>query len=581
LFKEEIFEKNLLALKKTQPELWRWISSNIDLTEVVKKKVKVNKFNLPDFELSHGYLMEDIDLKAYVSWIRTIKNSKLLVLIGSSLGYGIAILNKEGFKSNLIVVEPDPYLLFASLGISDFSYLIRNKKLLFATSLTSHLRSAFERFIPYILHSQVKIVLDWVNLKIGEKYKEAFERAKSVLKDTILSVSTIRRRQEETIENEIQNFKRIFTDGSLFPLKGKLKDFYCMVIGAGPSLEENYELIKFAKQKIITASAFQTLPVLYRFNLKPSFAMALDYTATLLKVYDKIPLKWLEDIPLIYSPKINPEVLSKYPGMTIPVWTTGGLGTYVNPKKDIVIESGGNVSVAIIRLLYEFGIKEFFLIGQDFSWRSESTHSKGHHASEEKFKYDPKEHIKITNRYGETIYTAGPYLSAVHEIEKDIEEKHLKIYNLYDRGVEIKGSAYLDPKDFITFLDKVDKNQEALFLKFIKECKQPRPLPKIDFESEIWHKSLSNVEKRLKKLYKRYTKNQQEIKQVYNEILIFLAQHPIYTPYIHNEMLELSLFSSVKDTFLPADFRKTSKILKSIKEKVKKIDKKLKEALLK
>ncbi len=579
MFKEKIFEKNLLAIKKNQPELWKWIFSNINITEIVKKKVKLNKFNLPDFELSYGYLIEDIDLRSYISWIKGIKESELLVLIGSSLGYGINLLKREGFKSSLIVVEPDPYLLFASLGISDFSYLIENKKLLFTTSFTSHLRSAFERFIPYILHSQVKIALDWINLKMGERYKEVFERAKSLLKDIILSLSTIRRRQEETIENEIQNFKRTFVDGSLFPLKGKFKDFYCMVIGAGPSLEKNYNLIKVAKGKIIIASAFQTLPVLYKFNLKPSFTMALDYSPTLLKVYDKIPLKWLKDIPLIYSPKINPKVLSKYPGITIPVWTLGGLGTYINPQKDIVIESGGNVSVAIIRLLYELGVKKFFLIGQDFSWQSENTHSKGHHASEQKFKYNAKEYIKTTNRYGETIYTAGPYLAAVHEIEKDIEEKYLEIYNLYDRGIEIRNSIYLNPKDFINFLDKFDKNQEAIFLKFIRECKLPRPLPKIDFESEIWYESLSNVEKRLKKLYKRYLRNQREIKKVYNEILIFLMQHPIYTPYIHNEMLELTLFSSVKNKFLPTDFRKTSQILKSIKNKVKKIDHKLKEVL--
>lgn len=310
--------------------------------------------------------------------------------------------------------------------------------------------------------------------------------------------------------------------------------------------------------------------------------MAIDPTKILMQVYSKVTEKFLKQIFFIYSPKINPKVVEKYPGNRYSIWTKGGIGSDIKNTCDVILDAGGNVSISLIRLLYLIGIRKFVLVGQDFAWKGTRTHSNGHHGSNNHIQFDPNKYIELKNIYGETIYSSKAYLAAARELESDIRKYNLEVYNLYGGGINISGTKNIKIEDLGLIADNKNKSELEELLSDLKSQKTQRTyIPRISFESKQWISSLNSFQKRLDKLYKKPNINTNKIRSAYNELHIFLTQHPLYKYCIYNEVLELSRYVFIQEKYDLSDLAYTKKIINDIKKQLPKIDKILKEQLTK
>lgn len=213
-----------------------------------------------------------------------------------------------------------------------------------------------------------------------------------------------------------------------------------VLLGAGPSLEKFAPALAEQPGHALYAGSLQVLPALQRWGLKPHFCMAIDCTKSLVKTYDRLDRNWAGEIPLIYSTTVHPEVVTRYPGPTIPLWTQGGLASNVLEARELVLEVGSNVGAALVKFLRWCGAGKILLVGEDYSWTGDRTHFQGHICAGSEFRLDPGSHVKLKNRTGETVFSAPSYLTALRELERTLGESALPVFDLYAGGLAIRGS---------------------------------------------------------------------------------------------------------------------------------------------
>ena len=60
---------------------------------------------------------------------------------------------------------------------------------------------------------------------------------------------------------------------------------------------------------------------------------------------------------------------------SFPLWTLGGVSTFVFNGRELVIDAGGNIGVTILRLLSWAGVERTLFVGQDFAAHGGTTHA--------------------------------------------------------------------------------------------------------------------------------------------------------------------------------------------------------------
>ena len=377
------------------------------------------------------------------------------------------------------------------------------------------------------------------------------------------------------VGNEIGNFRKALSDGSLKSLEGKAAGVGGVILGAGPSLEKFVPQLLENRSHVLYTCALQTVPVLQALGLKPHFCVAIDYDESMLKVFARLDPDFVQDIPLIYSTKMNPEAVKRYAGPTLPLWTVGGMGTFVMKEHDLVLDAGGNVSVTISRLLRWCGVNHLLMVGQDYAWINNQSHSMGHHNHSTQMKR-LSFHQTTKNMDGEEILTTIQYMTAKRELEDDLRQSPFPIFNLYGGGAPIEHTRAVDMdtlrKEGIlaSAPGSVDR-----FMTDLMACRTQGKAIQFEPRSPMWATSLRNAEKLLGKLFKNLNANQDEIHKTFLNIEVFLKQDPLYLPYLFNETMDLAGLTRAKKRYERKDFPEFKRIARCVLKKIREIDRKV------
>ncbi|NJB67416.1 hypothetical protein GGQ74_001056 [Desulfobaculum xiamenense] len=568
-------EKNLKALKRQNAPVASWLEGVDSDPIALEKQLIVNRFGLMDVPLDHGgSLFEAFPPQHYYqSWTpgeEAHRNASIIV--GLNLGYGLVqVLQNAPATHRILVVEPRPEMLTACLGLSDYTPFIESGQLAFLSPVESEVYNAAIRLDLQFLHGRVKLLADFPSQQLGPEYARWIRVVRNMLEGITVELNTLRLSQNVMVGNELGNYVRAFRDGSLTPLAGAGQGLTALIVGAGPSLNDFGPELATMQGNALVITSLQTLPALQAAGIKPHLCMAIDYSDGMKKVFNRLDAEWAADIPLIYSTKVSPDVVSRYPGPTLPLWTVGGLATFVLNKTEPVFDAGGNVNVTILRFLSWCGVKKLLLAGQDFSWSAERSHAAGHHAARPTRTYDPARHMKLENMRGETVYSTLAYVTAKRDMEHDIEGLSLDVLNLYGGGLDIAGTKAIGMGEAADALasgqDRVDR-----FLAILASARQSRPRPVFEARAATWTQSLRAATKRMEKLFRKPVRNRAEIRRLMEQTLFFLRQDPLYLPYLYNESMDLAGLARFTQNPVPADMRRYRDVIARALAKVKEMD---------
>ncbi|MBW2154295.1 MAG: motility associated factor glycosyltransferase family protein [Deltaproteobacteria bacterium] len=571
------FEKNLQALEKHQPHVARWLKDQRIDREL---RLITNRWRSPDWPLASGKgLFEAIPPRViYESWVPKEKaHLSATIIVGCNLGYGLNhVLTRTPNAHKVFVVEPRAEMMAACLGQNDYSQVFKINRLFFLPPDLGYLRKAvFQQLCLQHEFGDIFLRQDIPSQQIGPEYMFWAQRCTEVLTDLRVEMNTLRESQDTMVKNELDNFQRAMKDGSISYLKNKAEGLSAVILAAGPSLNTHARLMLKHPATALYASAFQLLPALQRYRLKPHLCMAIDFTDALRRVYDRLDKNWARSIPLVYSCKVTPGVVQAYPGPTLPVWTTGGLGTAIWRGKEPVLNSGRNVGIALIRFLNWCGVKRLFLVGFDFAWQGEFTHVKGHLASESRFHFDPKRHLKLKNKKGETVFSNPTFITALRTVEAELKNIRAEVFNIYGGYATIAGAPEITWEEAVSSgLLNSDSDRLKHFSMKLSE-RQPSTPPLLEAKSSQWTESLGFARKRLEKLFRRAKNNQKEIKASLDQLLIFLTQDPLYHPYLVAEIRRLAGLIFTGNGYGAKDLSECNDIIQRALDKVREMDQKL------
>ncbi|WP_207263190.1 6-hydroxymethylpterin diphosphokinase MptE-like protein [Desulfovibrio sp. Huiquan2017] len=570
---------NIEYLQRTGNPIFQWLSTRPFNEDKLKTRLFVNHGGLLDWKMDNdqGLLASLPPQGLYGNWIHPDKaESSATFVVGCNLGYGINhVLSNTPDTHKVMLLEPRSEMLLACLGQTDYRPFFECKKF--------HLLVPDERFLSEVIrnldlqfiYGQIHLKRDIPSSQLGPEYAQWSTWLKNKLENFSLELSTLRHRQDVMVKNEIDNFAKAMRDGSLKSVAGKAAGVGAVILGAGPSLETMAPLLKEKMGHVLYTCALQTIPSLQTLGIKPHLCAAIDYDKSMLKVFERLDPDFVQDVPLIYSTKIDPMILKRYPGPTLPMWTVGGVGTYVLKERDLVLDAGGNVSVTLSRFLRYCGVSHLLLAGQDYAWINGKSHSGGHHNLTTSQKRHPW-HQTTRNMDGEEILTTVQYMTAKRELEADLKQSEFPVFNLYGGGVPIEGTKVVDVDTAYGkgILASAPGAVEG-FLRDLAACRRNVPPLRMEPRSPMWTTSMHNLEKHLGKLFRNIKANQQDVHAALSRMEQFVKQDPLYSPYLFNEIIDLAGLTRAKFAYEAKDLGEFKRIAKNVLKKVREIDRKV------
>jgi len=567
---------NIEYLQRTGNPIYQWLSSQDFKEEALLNNIFINEMGMHDWRMESGKgMFETLPPEGlYSTWVTEEKiETSATFIVGANLGYGVNhVIASTPESHKVMLIEPRAEMLLACLGQTDYRPFFESKKFHILLPNHDYISEVIRNLDLQFVYGQIHLKGDLVSQQLGPEYAQWSKIVRDKLENFSLELSTLRFRQDVMVGNEIHNFKKALTDGSLKSLEGKGAGVGAVILGAGPSLEKYApELLKNRSHVLYTA-ALQTVPVLQELGIKPHFCVAIDYDESMLSIFERLDPDFVQDIPLIYSTKVNPEAIKRYTGPTIPLWTVGGMGTFVMKERDLVLDAGGNVSVTLSRLLRWCGVSHLVMVGQDYAWINNQSHSSGHHNHLDDMTLQSF-HQHTTDMDGNEILTTVQYMTAKRELEDDLRQSPFPVYNIYGGGVEISGTKVIDIDSaykkgvLASAPGSVDR-----FMTDLMACRGKGEPMLLEARGPMWSTSLRNAEKHLGKLFKNLKDNQKEVHETFNRVEMFIKQDPLYMPYLFNESTDLAGLTRAKHHYDAKDFPEFKRICKCVMKKVRKID---------
>lgn len=570
---------NIEYLSRTGNPIFQWLSTRPFNEGKLTGRLFINGGGLHDWRMDDGKgMFESLPPEGlYGNWLHPEKaGTSATFVVGSNLGYGVNhLLANTPDTHKVMLLEPRSEMLLACLSQTDYRPFLERKKF--------HILVPDERFLAEVVrnldlqfvYGQIHLKADLPSRQLGPEYARWTTWLKNKLENFSLELSTLRHRQDVMVKNELDNFAKAMRDGSLKPMEGRGAGVGAVILGAGPSLETMAPLLKEKTGHVLYTCALQTIPSLQNLGIKPHLCAAIDYDKSMLKVFERLDPDFVQDVPLVYSTKIDPMILKRYPGPTLPLWTVGGMGTYVLKDRDLVIDAGGNVSVTLSRFLRYCGVSHLLLAGQDYAWINGMSHSGGHHNHTTQMKR-LSYHQTTRNRDGEEILTTVQYMTAKRELEEDLKRSSFPVFNLYGGGAVVEGARDVDVD--AAYREGVLASAPGAVERFLSDLMRCRsnvaPL-RLEPRSPMWTTSLRNLEKHLAKLFKDVAGNQQAIHEALNRAELFMKQDPLYSPYLFNEIVDMAGLTRAKSAYEAKDLPEFKRIAKSMLKKVREIDRKV------
>lgn len=546
----QFLDKNLEALKRTGSPIPAWLAAQDCDPNTLQNQLTVSRFGFVDFKINKdSSLFPGLPPDAFYRDWKPDENAHkgTTVIVGCGLGYGVnTILTGFPQSHRVAVLEPRADMLIAMLGLTDYTPFIESGRLTLlppdGQALFNYLAASDLQF----LFGNVRFRADVASRQIGPEYAQWAVTVKATMENVGMELRTLRSMQDTMVGNEIDNYRPAFRNGSITPMKDSANGLTGIIVGAGPSLAEVGPQLAQAGGNALMATALQTLPALHAVGLKPHMCMAIDYSPGIVSVFDRLDPEWAADIPFFYSTKVRHEVVERYPGPAIPMWTMGGLATFLMQGREHILDVGGNVSVGLLRFFEWCGISRIVLAGQDFAWSGDQSHVSGHHASFKRT-FDPDRHVKMQDMHGNEIISAMPYVTAKRDMENDVLRTDTPVFNIYGGGLEIKGAEVVD-MDSLQERKLLECDQTAYdrFETALNRAGHPCSIPVFEARADQWANSVRSFKKRLAKLFKKAPTKQEEIRRSLEQLLMFLKQDPLYMPYLYNECMNIANYARLE-----------------------------------
>lgn len=512
----EIFEKNIKALFDKNPnlatEIFGMRNTKFEIYQQGKDVANINlidtKNNLPLYETNP---LEEILTQKKVFDEKFVRYPALF-FFGMGNGILIKLLLDNPIRKKIVVIEPDPQILFIVFNLIDFSKEIEENKLV----LYKFSQFNYPEAIKFISHKDVILFVKTYKLQINTPYyeklysKEIIEINKlftRAIKQAIISFGNDTIDTLVGIEHSIKNMPEMLKNPPISSLNNKKNSELAIIVSTGPSLTKQLPLLKEIQDYVTIISIDASMPILEKWQIVPDFVTSLERVKETGKFFKETSKEFQEKFITIHASLQHEDVLKNSYGPRILSMRGFQYNRFLGLHKYGYLGIGMSAANMAYELAYKLGFKKIVLIGQDLAYSEDGTsHAKGHVFGEKEIKF--KETDEYVTKYGGEglIRTSKVWIMFKNFFEKDIYEASLygvTTINATEGGARIEGSIEMPFKEVIKqYLPKEKKTKIKL--------RKPR--------RDGYVKNLKKAYKKILKMIEIGEKVQKETEKVFIEV---------------------------------------------------------------
>lgn len=514
------FEKNLKAMEKWYPDFAeairqeRYEKDELDIiTEYSLDEKLIYRIRQGERLLYlNGKRNVEEALELWIQHLGEIHEYATVVLFGIGSGlYLKKIMAETKENVNILVYEPSVSLFLKTLELVDLENEITNRMIAFIVEGLNG-----NEYEPVLRKWVVIDNLEFLKQEIHPNYQELFPN--QILKavknlegyvgkifsnfKTGLNFSTV------TARNVLKNMRFVCEGYNTKKLCEAIPhDVPAILVAAGPSLNNDIEVLKKAKNKAFILAVDTAVKPLIKAGILPDAYITIDAD----KVLSLVELDEVKRLPIIAPATANYYILKEQLGKKI-FYYEGHLLPFLayNAAGKIMpgVSTGGSVACSGFSMLYKMGFETIILVGQDLAYTNNKSHADG--TFQEVMPEENTAHMRmVKGNYEELVPTRGDF------------KMYIDWYNMYIEGAKkasklrvinaTSGGAYLENTELLPLSDAIAEvcDREVDFAQCIEqmgsEFSEEERKKVVEFLHEV-PDGFERVEKGAKELIRVYRK---------------------------------------------------------------------------
>lgn len=277
----------------------------------------------------------------------------------------------------------------------------------------------------------------------------------------IVNIATMKFSGLQHTKNILYNLSSNLNTPSLSNKYQVLSEMSAVIVGAGPSLEKDVEVLKRLRDYVVIIAAGSAIQSLQHFGITPHLVVSMDGGES---NYDAFKHIDRSNIPFVYLPQIEYRIVDRQLNNTMHAFLVGDtITSYLmgEHETDPIFEPTYSVTGTAIQIAAYLGCKEIIFTGQDLSYPTESMYAPGaKHVSEEtKMVTVTKSDKYVENVQSGKNKTDMKMQTTLGNIEEQIEKtRNVTFINASQLGAKIEHTRFEPLK---SVLDRLSSQQEV------------------------------------------------------------------------------------------------------------------------
>lgn len=387
------------------------------------------------------------------------------------LGNGILLkhLLTNAKHQRIVVIEPDPCIIYVAFHLVDFSMELKSGRLVLLSSQQLNFPTIAALFSAFQTQRYAKVYDLHIMSSFYENYAELIQQSNRLfiesLHHTIQAVGNDAHDALIGMEQHFMNLPLMLSTPPLLDFfKKAMITKVAVLASTGPSLAKQLPLLKKIAPYVTIFAVDASFPVLTRYGIKPDVVVSMERIPLTGRFFKDTPKEAFEGVIFALSSLQHPEVVDNIKAGTMmmcmrpfgymmatgaPQWGYAGIGMSAANKA--------------YELIYHSHFKTCVLLGQDLAYGDDGmSHSSGHLFGSDEVKQ--KESDSFVERYGGggMVRTTTVWNWFRQFFEKDIAEtKHrMETINATEGGARIAGAIELPFEEVVA--SRVDQTRPKI-----------------------------------------------------------------------------------------------------------------------
>ncbi|MEK4248262.1 motility associated factor glycosyltransferase family protein [Paenibacillus sp. FSL W7-1287] len=460
----DMLEKNLLYLYHNNKMMFERIQSYLDSNNAKHCKLvfeegdRINLTYALQDEVKNLYTTDGSEIDIWLQEHGKLKQGHYdVVMYGLGLTHHLARLIEQNQLLNFYIFEPEIDIFIEALKIIDLEQLLQHPqvKLLEVGNDPGVIRSFHLKLNTYSEYTKVEVYIPFYTTINLEIMRDFYKSSYSIREGQLFANGFERSFGTQPYRNSIRNLEMMSKSTPIKSLQSNFKGCTALIVGAGPSLELDVQLIKENYDKFLIIAAGSSIQSLLYYGIKPHLIVSMDPSEANGRVFRNIDTS---SIPFVFMPQIYYGILKeKFARVFYGLFSNDPITNYLfsDVKIDYNFIPTNSVTGTAIQIAKYLGAESIVLTGQDLSFPNENYYAQGatHHDTKELQDKVLSSDMEVENVNGTFNQTNFSMKSTLEDIENLISNiMSVKFVNTSALGAKIKGADFSPLSELISTL---------------------------------------------------------------------------------------------------------------------------------